>query len=92
MPLNQEHQLALLTDILSNQQTDCCGSVSECEQVQRLITSLRTNGQLDQNILPILEEINRYSEQGIKASNLDHHIHSHQDQLSQWVDGITNLS
>ena len=92
MPLNQEHQLALLTDILSNQQTDCCGSISECEQVQRLITSLRTNGQLNENILPILEEINRYSEQGIRTSNLDDHIQSHQDQLSQWVDGITSLT
>ncbi|WP_312095663.1 YtzH-like family protein [Niallia sp.] len=92
MPINHEHQLALLADILSNQQMDCCGSVAECEQIERLITSLRTNDQIDQNILPILEEIHRYSEQGVNASNLDTHIHSHQDQLSQWVDGINNLS
>ncbi|EOR23837.1 YtzH-like family protein [Cytobacillus oceanisediminis] len=92
MPINHEHQLTLLADILSNQQTDCCGSVAECEQIERLITSLRTNDQIDQNILPILEEIHRYSEQGVNASDLDNHIHSYQDQLSQWVDGINNFS
>ncbi|MEH7583434.1 YtzH-like family protein, partial [Priestia megaterium] len=27
----------ILKDILSNHQSDCCGTVAECEQVERLI-------------------------------------------------------
>ena len=32
MPINQQHQLEVLKDILVNHQSDCCGTVSECEQ------------------------------------------------------------
>ncbi|WP_445489398.1 YtzH-like family protein [Niallia sp. 03133] len=92
MPINHEHQINLLKDILNNHQSDCCGSVSECEQLERLITSLKVNGNIDQNILPILEEIHQYSQKGIQSSNLNHHIGSYQDQLSQWVDDINGLS
>lgn len=35
MPLNAEHQMNILKDILSNHQSDCCGTVAECEQVER---------------------------------------------------------
>ncbi|GKU84836.1 YtzH-like family protein [Niallia sp. NCCP-28] len=92
MPINHEHQLNLLKDILNNHQSDCCGSVSECEQLERLITSLKVNGEINSNILPILEEIHQYSQKGIQSANLDQHIGSHQDQLSQWVDNIEGLS
>ena len=40
MPINQQHQLEVLKDILVNHQSDCCGTVSECEQLERLIQSL----------------------------------------------------
>ena len=40
MPLSHEHQISLIKDILNNQQTDCCGSVAEYEQVERLVKSL----------------------------------------------------
>ncbi|MDE5052349.1 YtzH-like family protein [Niallia taxi] len=92
MPLTHEHQLGLLKDILSNHQEDCCGSVSECEQLERLVTSLKVNGNIDQNILPILEEISQYSLRGIHTSNLNDHIEPSQEQLSQWVDGINGFS
>ncbi|MFT8322835.1 MAG: YtzH-like family protein [Bacillus sp. (in: firmicutes)] len=92
MPINHEDQLNLLTDILNNHQSDCCGSVSECEQLERLITSLKVNGNIDQNILPILEEIHQYSQKGIQSANINNHIGSHQEQLSQWVDNINGLS
>ena len=32
MPLQYQDQVSLLKDILTNHQTDCCGSVSEYEQ------------------------------------------------------------
>ncbi|MGP7818404.1 YtzH-like family protein [Niallia sp. 01092] len=92
MPINHEDQINLLKDILNNHQSDCCGSVSECEQLERLITSLKENGNIDQNILPTLEEIHQYSQKGIQSSNINDHIGSYQGQLSQWVDNINALS
>ena len=50
MPLSHEHQMSLLKDILTNHQTDCCGSVSECEQVERLVKSLMINMDIDSNV------------------------------------------
>lgn len=88
MPLSQQHQVTILKDILSNHQSDCCGSVSECEQVERLVASLLANGQVNQQIIPILNEIHTYSQSGKTTDNLDNHITTHQDQLSSWVDSI----
>ena len=88
MPLSQQHQVTILKDSLSNHQSDCCGSVSECEQVERLVASLLANGQVNQQIIPILNEIHTYSQRGKTTDNLDNHITTHQDQLSSWVDSI----
>lgn len=92
MPLQYQDQVNLLKDILSNHQTDCCGSVSECEQLERLIKSLMVNSNIDQNSKQVLDQIYSYSQSGINASNLDAHIESHQEQLSQWVDNIGQFS
>lgn len=88
MPLSQQHQVTILKDILTNHQSDCCGSVSECEQVERLVKSLLANGQVSEQIIPILNEIYTYSQNGINTDNLDNHINTHQDQLTSWVDSI----
>ena len=88
MPLSQQHQVTILKDILTNHQSDCCGSVSECEQVERLVKSLLANGQVSEQIIPILNEIYTYSQNGINTDNLDNHINTHQNQLSSWVDSI----
>jgi conjugal transfer/entry exclusion protein len=92
MPLNYQNQMQLLQDILRNHQEDCCGSVSECEQVERLVTSLMVNSDIHENIKPILQEIYQYSHTGISSSNLNTHITSHQQNLSQWVDGMNTYS
>ncbi|MFS0780512.1 YtzH-like family protein [Bacillus sp. 1P06AnD] len=92
MPLTQQHQVAILRDILTNHQSDCCGSVSECEQVERLVDSLLTKGEVDGQLVQILNEIRQYSHTGIGANDLDTHITSHQDQLSQWVEGMGQFS
>ena len=34
MPLQYQDQINLIKDILSNQQSDCCGSVSEYQQLR----------------------------------------------------------
>ncbi|KAA9027455.1 YtzH-like family protein [Niallia endozanthoxylica] len=92
MPLQYQDQVNLLKDILSNHQTDCCGSVSECEQLERLIKSLMVNSNIDQNNKQVLGQIYDYSQSGINSSNLDAHIESHQQQLSEWVGNIDQLS
>ena len=88
MPLQYQDQVSLLKDILTNHQTDCCGSVSEYEQLERLIKSLMVNSNISQDVKPVLEQIYSYSQGGINSSSLDHHIESHQTQLSQWVRSI----
>lgn len=89
MPLNQQYQVELLKDILSNHQLDCCGSVSELEQLERLVKSLMADANLNNDVL---EQIYSYSQNGINSSNLDNHIESHQQQLSQWVSDMDQFS
>ncbi|MBB6445751.1 YtzH-like family protein [Bacillus benzoevorans] len=92
MPLQYNDQVNILKDILMNHQTDCCGSVSECEQMERLIKSLLTNANIDQSNKSVLEQIYSYSQNGKNSANLDQHIESHQQQLSQWVDHMDQFS
>jgi len=92
MPLSHHDQVTLLKDILSNHQTDCCGSVAECEQLERLVKSLMVNTQVDQNVKSVLQEVYDYSQQGAQTSNLNQHILSNQENLSQWVTDIGSFS
>jgi hypothetical protein len=92
MPLSHQDQVSLLKDILNNHQTDCCGSVSECEQLERLVESLMVNTQIDQNVKSILQEVYTYSQHGAGSADLDEHILSNQDNLSQWVSNIDTYS
>jgi hypothetical protein len=92
MPLSHQDQVNLLKDILSNHQTDCCGSVSECEQVERIVKSLMVNTQIDQNVKSILQEIYDYGQHGAQTSDLNQHILSNQENLSQWVNNIDPFS
>lgn len=89
VPLNQQYQLELLKDILNNHQVDCCGSVSELEQLERLVKSLMADSNIDNHVL---EQIYNYSQSGINSNNLDNHIESHQQQLSQWVSDVGQFS
>lgn len=92
MPLSHQDQVTLLTDILNNHQTDCCGSVAECEQLERLIKSLMINTQVDQNVKNILQEVYNYSQHGAQTADLDQHIMNNQENLSQWVNDIGQFS
>ncbi|WP_462411276.1 YtzH-like family protein [Neobacillus sp. Marseille-QA0830] len=92
MPLSHNDQVHLLTDILTNHQTDCCGSVSECEQLERLVKSLMVNTQIDQNVKSILQEVYNYSQKGAQTADLDQHIQENQNNLSQWVNDIGQFS
>ncbi|WP_442595562.1 YtzH-like family protein [Neobacillus sp. D3-1R] len=92
MPINSQDQVNLLKDILNNHQTDCCGSVSECEQLERLVKSLMVNNDINHNIKNVLQEIYTYSQDGVNTPNLDEHITTNQAQLAQWVNNIDQFS
>jgi hypothetical protein len=92
MPLNNQDQVNLLKDILNNHQTDCCGSVAECEQLERLVKSLMVNNDIHDNVKNVLQEVYTYSQSGINTSNLDDHITTNQAHLAQWVNDIDQFS
>ncbi|MDQ0272226.1 YtzH-like family protein [Cytobacillus purgationiresistens] len=92
MPIRLQDQLWLLKDILNNHQSDCCGSISECEQVERLVKSLMTQNDLKQDLKPILLEVYQYSQSGIQSNHLNQHIESSREELSQWVNGMNQLT
>jgi hypothetical protein len=92
LPLSHEDQVTLLKDILSNHQTDCCGSVAECEQLERLVKSLMVNTNVNQNVKSILQEVYHYSQHGVGTADLNEHILSNQENLSTWVNNIDQFS
>ncbi|GIN88152.1 hypothetical protein J6TS2_45380 [Heyndrickxia sporothermodurans] len=85
MPITHYDQISLLKDILNNHQIDCCGSISECEQLERLIKSLLMNPNINDTVKTVLLEVYNYSQNGQNTNNLDHHIQSNQENLTQWV-------
>lgn len=92
MPLSTRDQAAVLKDILTNHLDDCCGSVAECEQLERLVKSLMVNTGINENVKGILQEIYHYGQRGAQSANLDAHIESHQDHLTNWVNDIGQLT
>ncbi|MEN1937617.1 YtzH-like family protein [Paenibacillus sp. 102] len=92
MPINQQHQLEILKDILVNHQSDCCGTVSECEQLERLIQSLLANDSVNSDVKAMLNDVYYYSQSGKYSPDLDNHISSNQEQLTQWISGMDNFS
>ncbi|EEL48887.1 MULTISPECIES: YtzH-like family protein [Bacillus cereus group] len=92
MPINQQHQLEILKDILINHQSDCCGTVSECEQLERLIQSLLANDTINSDVKAMLNDVYYYSQSGKYSPDLDNHISNNQEQLTQWISGMDNFS
>lgn len=92
MPLNFHNQISVLMDILSNQQTDCCGTVAECEQLERLVKSLLVNENISSEAKNVLIDVYEYSQSGKYTQHLDEHILNHQQDLSGWIEDIHQLS
>ncbi|MGL4522092.1 MAG: YtzH-like family protein [Bacilli bacterium] len=91
MPLSHTHQMQLIKDILLNHSQDCCGTVSECEQVERVVKNLLTNEQVPEDVKNTLREVYFYSQKGKYSPDLDQHISNHQGQLTSWVDGMNTF-
>lgn len=92
MSLSYKNQIQLLKDIMMNHLEDSQGSVSECSQIGRIVKSLLSNQQIDPKLTPVLEEIYSYCQTGTQIRDLDSHIDSHQEQLSQWIGNINQFS
>jgi predicted Zn-dependent peptidase len=92
LPIQYRDQVSLLKDILSEHQSECCGTVAECEQLERVIKSLMVNSNTNQNVKSVLEDVYFYSQSGKNSASLDIHIEAHQDQLSQWIQDIDSFT
>lgn len=92
LPIQYSDQVSLLKDILSEHQSECCGTVAECEQLERVIKSLMVNSNTDGQVKDVLEKVYFYSQSGRNSASLDQHIESHQSQLSQWIQDIDSYS
>ncbi len=92
MPLNYQNQLSVLKDILSEHQSDCCGTVSECEQMERLAKLMLANAQTKEEVKKTLENIYYYSQTGKGSSELNQYIQTNQANLTQWMDELHTLS
>lgn len=88
MPLNVNDQISVLTDILQNHKIDCCGTISECEQIERIIQSVIQNEHLNFENKQMLLDIYQYGQKGKGVKSLDNHIATNQDNISQWIDNL----
>ncbi|WP_217589827.1 YtzH-like family protein [Lentibacillus saliphilus] len=92
MSLSYLHQLALLHDLLSEQQSSFEGEVSEYQQIKRLVKSMIANGQLnDDQLIELLPEIYHYSVEGESVQNIEEHIQSNTQQLHNWISAIEQV-
>jgi len=91
MKLDVNNQLILLHDILDEQTLDCFGSVSEYQQINRLVKSMMANNSItDEELQALLPEIYNYAKQGENSSNMEEHIQSNKENLNSWVGTIRN--
>ncbi|WP_243386009.1 YtzH-like family protein [Bacillus kexueae] len=92
MQLNHEHQLMLLKDILSEQHSECCGTESEYEQIDRLIQSLLNNEQISQSLKQSLQHVYQYSQERNNGPDYSDHIQSYRDDIPNWITNLNTFS
>ncbi|WP_077327604.1 YtzH-like family protein [Virgibacillus siamensis] len=93
MTLTVNNQLKLLQDILTEQNEDCCGEISEYQQIKRLVQTMMANNTItDEQLLQLLPEIYNYGRQGEIAHNDAEHITANKEKIETWVDAIQQTS
>lgn len=93
MVLTTHNQLQLLQDILTEQNDDCCGEISEYQQIKRLVQTMIANNSIsDEQLLQLLPEIYNYGRQGEIAQNDEEHIVSNKTNIQTWVNAIQKTS
>ncbi|MEC5421883.1 YtzH-like family protein [Virgibacillus sp. C22-A2] len=94
MGLTVNNQLTLLQDILDEQNGECCGHVSEYQQIKRLVKSMIANDSItDEQLLQLLPEIYNYGREGESSQDLPMHITMNKQNIDNWITAIqqTNL-
>lgn len=69
-----------------------CGTVAECEQVERLIQSMLAKGYASTDVQATLQNVYKYTQDAKVFAHLDEHIQTNQQNLSQWVQELSTLS
>jgi hypothetical protein len=92
MTISSSDQIGLLYDILNNHKVDCCGSISECEQIQRIIQSLLHDPHVSSDIKSTLTDIHQYSLKPKSNNDLDHHIQLHNNHITNWLSSIESYT
>ena len=91
MPINQQHQLEVLKDILVNHQSDCRDSF-RMRAIRAPHSIVTANDNISSDAKTMLNDVYSYSQSGKSSSNLDNHISNNQEQLTQWIAGMDNFS
>lgn len=82
-------QLKLLHDLLDEHMSSQSGSVSEYQQIKRLIQSLTAKGKItDESLNQVLPEIYNYGLQGESVQCLTEHISTNVDNIESWKSAI----
>ncbi|QHE53305.1 YtzH-like family protein [Pontibacillus sp. HMF3514] len=93
MPLTTKDQMNVLYDLLSEHAEECCGSVSEYQQIQRLARSLLSKKAINNDdFLQILPQIYDYGRDGEISDNDSNYVTSNQAQLNEWMNSIQNTN
>jgi hypothetical protein len=92
MPITANDQMHLLYDILTNHKIDCCGSMSECQQIQRIVQSLVNDNSLSYEMKNTLKDIYDYSKVPETNQHLEHHIIQHNSHLDNWISSIDSFT
>lgn len=93
MALTTKDQMNVLYDLLSEHAQDCCGSVSEYQQIQRLARALLSKKAIDNDdFLQALPHIYDYGLNGEQTDNDAQFVSSNQAQLNEWVNSIQNIN
>jgi len=89
MQLNIAHQLQLLHDLLDDHVNDLDYTLSEYEQIKRLVRSIISQEQLsNEQLSQFLPEIYHYGSQGKHVQNIKEHIITNQQQIENWLEAI----
>lgn len=90
MPIQFHDQLTLLTDILQSQQLECCGTLSECEQLERITQTMLAQPHVNSEIEKTLLEVYAYSQGGQRHENINDYVSEHKEYLSSWINDLQN--
>ena len=86
--LNVHNQLTLLHDLLDEQITFKTVSMHEYKQIKRLVQTIISNKEMDQELLTVLPQIYYYGIKGEVAHSYSDHIEENKNNIQKWLETI----